>query len=341
MMDKEYLLQILIPTYNREKFLRHNLEMLAGYITTLEMSEEISVIVSDNHSTDDTMSSIRDLQHSLGIPILINQNDRNLGPEQNMVNVLRYATAKYVMYLGDDDYLSFEYLREVIHLLVTMNLSCIIPSNVPISIEGNQLPGGRDIGLSSCLLKQGSKSAVEAFYRGHQLSGVTFLRQGTLDVYIEYCPRNMYPFMFFVGFNTLRGDVYHLTEYPVKVTQPPEGGKDWGYGDDGLAIDRFKNSYGLFHDEKKIQYLAEKKLIRINNSGFFLFYLKKGLRALLRYCSSIIGSSYVTINGKLYFIVFSIYQLANLIARKLLKKFRKGMKAFTRFGLSKKNKRLG
>jgi len=335
-MEKEKLLQILIPTYNRERFLCQNLQMIADYIIALKMTEEISVIVSDNHSIDNTIPSIKHLQDSSGISILLTQNKANLGPEQNTVNALRYATAKYVMFLGDDDYLSLEYIREVVRLIQMMSISCIIPAFVPITIDGNLLSGGRDIGLPSRSLKQGNESAIEVFWRGHQLSGVTFLREGTLDAYLEYCPRNMYPFMFFVGFNTLHGDAYHLTDYPVKVTQPPEGGKDWGYGDDGLTIDRFKNSYGLFHDKKKIQYLAEKKLIRINNSSFFLFYLKKGLEAWFKYCSFILDSSYVTKNGKLYFIGFSIYQLAYLIIVKIFRKFKKMMKAFTRFRFSRK-----
>jgi hypothetical protein len=126
--------------------------------------------------------------------------------------------------------------------------------------------------------------------------------------------------MFFVGFNAKRGAVYHLTEYPVKVTQPPAGGKDWGYGDDGLVIDRFKNSYGLFHENKKHQFQAEKKLILRNNRSFFLFYTKKGINHSWKYCSYILGSDYVSFRGKLYFLFFSILQLVNAVKRKLLKK---------------------
>lgn len=320
MMNNKFLLQILIPTYNRERFLKHNIELLSSSIEQLELTNEISIIVSDNKSTDGTISTLKSLQESLSVKLFVYNNDINQGLEQNAVSILSYATAKYVMFLGDDDYISLEYLSEVYHKIQANDASCVIPSNVPITTEGERLPGGRDIDLPSRDFPKGIDSSINFFYRGHQLSGVTFLRKGTLDAYLSECPRNIYLFMFFVGFNAKRGDVYHLTEYPVKVTQPPAGSKDWGYGDDGLAIDRFKNSYGLFHGNRKHQFQAEKKLILRNNRSFFLFYTKKGVKHSWKYCSYIFRSEYVSFRGKLYFIFFSLLQLINALKRKLLKK---------------------
>lgn len=319
-MDNEYLLQILIPTYNRESFLRHNIEILSSFIEQLELKSEVSIIVSDNKSTDGTVSTLKSLQESLPIKLIVYCNDVNQGLEKNAVNILSYARAKYVMFLGDDDYISLEYLSEVYHKIQADGASCFIPSFIPVTMEGERLPGGRDIDLPSRFFPKGISTSIEFFYRGHQLSGVTFLREGTLDAYLSKCPRNIYLFMFFVGFNAKRGDVYHLTEYPVKVTQPPAGGKDWGYGDDGLVIDRFKNSYGLFHGNRKHQFHAEKKLILRNNRSFFLFYTKRGIKHSWKYCSYVFGSEYVSFRGKLYFILFSLLQLMNAVKKKLLKK---------------------
>lgn len=319
MMNNEYLLQILIPTYNRESFLRHNIEILSSFIEQLELKSEVSIIVSDNKSTDGTVSILKSLQESLPIKLIVYCNDVNQGLEQNAVNILSYATAKYVMFLGDDDYISLEYLSTVYYKIQTDGTSCFIPSFFPVTMEGERLPGGRDIDLPSRDFPKGIDSSIEFFYRGHQLSGVTFLREGTLDAYLSECPRNIYLFMFFVGFNAKRGDSYHLTDFPVRVTQPPEGGKDWNYGEDGLAIDRFKNSYGLFHENKKIQYFAEKKLIMINNRSFLLRYAKRGIKSLWKYCSFILKSSYVTLRGKLFFLVFSVIQLSYALIKRLVR----------------------
>jgi len=39
----------------------------------------------------------------------------------------------------------------------------------------------------------------------------------------------------------LNGNGYHLTDYPVKITQPRQDKKDWGYKDGSLVSEIFDN----------------------------------------------------------------------------------------------------
>jgi len=232
------LLDILIPTYNRIVPLKKNLELLISYITKLECKDKIGIIISDNFSTDSTFNDLNILKSKTDVKISFYRQVENIGLEKNAVFVLSQANAKYVMFLGDDDFLQFDYLREVIEHLESGNLTCIIPSFLAKKVNGS-IVGYRSLGENKKYTK-GFSSALNLSMLGHQLSGITFLREGTLDKYLENKDfRNIYLFIAFVGFNALRGDILHLTEYPVDVTVGEK--KDWNYGDDALFNEKIKN----------------------------------------------------------------------------------------------------
>ncbi|WP_020614551.1 glycosyltransferase family 2 protein [Sediminispirochaeta bajacaliforniensis] len=260
------LLQILIPTYNRIDFLAKNINLLDTYICELGLLNKVSILISDNASQDGTIEKVKSLQSEKTSSISVLSNNENVGLEKNAVKVLENATAEYVMYLGDDDFISKEYLENVAKIIEKRDVKCIIPSYVNIDIYGNQINGGRDRNTESQLIGKGYLSASKAFIKGHQLSGIVFLREGTLSAYLEASCRNIYLFMFFVGYNIIRGDAFHLTSYPVRVSQPGQAKKDWNYGKDGLFNEKFKNSTALFKKHIYYRFIAEKSLIRQNNS---------------------------------------------------------------------------
>jgi hypothetical protein len=151
------------------------------------------------------------------------------------------AKGKYVMYLGDDDYIEFNYLKECYSYINNKTIHCIIPANKPIDENGDKLAGGRDLKLPTKKYESGFKNCLINAYRGHQLSGLVLRRNKLYSSYLEYNVNNIYPFIFFVGLSCLKGDTVHLTTYPVKITAAPQTNKDWGYGEDGLMNDIFDN----------------------------------------------------------------------------------------------------
>ncbi len=93
------LLTIAIPTFNRAPFLETNLlYLLAQY------KNNFKIIVQDNASTDNTKNVI-DKYIDLGLPIEYEKNSKNLGWTKNFEICFKKCQTKYIMLIGDDDYL--------------------------------------------------------------------------------------------------------------------------------------------------------------------------------------------------------------------------------------------
>jgi glycosyltransferase involved in cell wall biosynthesis len=297
------LLDILIPTYNRVRFLEKNLVLLTSYIRNLGIESDVRILVSNNYSPDETNNLMsRFTKDNVDVNVLYYSQDENIGLEKNAIFCLRESTAKFSMFLGDDDFLDIEYLKSVCRILKEeTDVACIIPAIQAIDINGYEVKdGGRDLATSTTRYPSGSDSATKCFQKGHQLSGVVFRRESTLEAYISSDLRNIYPFMFFVGYNCMRGDCIHLTDFPVKVTQPPQENKDWSYGNDGLILERLKNCRALFDDKKIDLYRSEIKILYIDRGHGYRF-LSFGLKKFLKFVSSILTSPIPSFPAKCYF----------------------------------------
>lgn len=101
-MENNPILSLCFPTYNRCVFLGKQLERLFSISSLL--LEKVEIIVSDNCSTDDTESIVRDYIER-GFSIKYYKNSHNLGMDGNFVSCFKKATGKYVWLLGDDDIL--------------------------------------------------------------------------------------------------------------------------------------------------------------------------------------------------------------------------------------------
>lgn len=94
------LVSIGIPTYNRN----------GGIIRTLDsiwkqQYPNVEIIISDNHSTDNTEQIVQDLKKDHP-EIKYFRQGRNIGMIPNFEFVLRQASGKYFMWVADDDNLA-------------------------------------------------------------------------------------------------------------------------------------------------------------------------------------------------------------------------------------------
>lgn len=96
------LLSICIPTYNRSKTLDGNLKVL--FEQSQNKGFPIELLVSDNCSSDDTEFVVKEYIRK-GMPIYYIRNHTNLGPDGNFAQCYRKAVGKYILVIGDDDYL--------------------------------------------------------------------------------------------------------------------------------------------------------------------------------------------------------------------------------------------
>ena len=107
-------LTIAIPTWNRAKYLKENLEALLHEMAITE--ELITIVVSDNASSDDTESMVAELV-SNGAPIKYWRNELNVGFDKNVNFAVQRSEGDFVLLLGDDDRLEEGALSEVLAIL--------------------------------------------------------------------------------------------------------------------------------------------------------------------------------------------------------------------------------
>ena len=238
-------LSILIPTYNRCEDLLRNLKLLEKYIIDGHFEDVVSIVVSNNASTDTTREKVIKWQKECKVNfVFLDDHKQNVGLEANALYILEKAEAEYIMYLGDDDYLSEDYIKRVLNELESHpSLGCIIPNDYWC------LPNGEIIGerekCDNSYMVAGFDACIRYSHLGHQLSGLVLRREGLYEAYIAHRVHNIYPFIFFVAYTALHYDVMHMADNYVKVTQVPQTKKDWGYGNDGLVNDIFDNFKNL------------------------------------------------------------------------------------------------
>lgn len=120
------MIDILIPTYNRAKFLAKNILLLNKQIESRGLQKYFRIIVSDNCSSDNTSDALSEVEGVLSVRMLRYRQEKNIGLEPNALFLLGKATSEYVMYLGDDDYLPDGYLNFVIEKIKEDDAYCII-----------------------------------------------------------------------------------------------------------------------------------------------------------------------------------------------------------------------
>ena len=104
------ILSVVIPTYNRAKYLERCLESILSH-----QGDYYEVIVSDNASPDSTEEIIQ--KYLSDSRISYYRNEKNLGARENIYKATGYARGEYVFWLSDDDYLLPNALSKVIAVI--------------------------------------------------------------------------------------------------------------------------------------------------------------------------------------------------------------------------------
>lgn len=106
-----------IPTYNRAKYLKQNLDILTAQISELNKEEEVEINISDNASTDETRSIVEScISSNPKLHISYHRNEKNLGPDGNFIAAMHLATGEYSLLWGDDDFLKEGGLSRIFEL---------------------------------------------------------------------------------------------------------------------------------------------------------------------------------------------------------------------------------
>jgi len=96
--NNKSLVSICIPTYNSARYLKQCLDSIAA-----QTYKHVEVIISDNASTDDTVSIISEYVNRYGFKL--NINPVNIGAGENFNKLIGFAKGKYIaIYHADDVY---------------------------------------------------------------------------------------------------------------------------------------------------------------------------------------------------------------------------------------------
>ena len=91
-------LSICIPTFNRANLLKKCLDSIE---VSLNNHEWVEVCISDNASTDNTISLVENYKERL--PIVFSVNSENIGLCRNILKVSSLASGNFIWLVGDDD----------------------------------------------------------------------------------------------------------------------------------------------------------------------------------------------------------------------------------------------
>jgi abequosyltransferase len=95
------MLTIYIPTYNRIAHLRLVLSKIFMEIEqNIELDKFITIIISNNASTDGTNDYLQTINHKNFIYI---KRESNIGATENILDSVNHCKTKYLWILGDDD----------------------------------------------------------------------------------------------------------------------------------------------------------------------------------------------------------------------------------------------
>lgn len=259
-MSKEQLLNILIPTFNREKELILNIKRIKRYIKVLDMESEIKILISDNGSSESSINTLRNYLENCGadnVKLFIQQ--RNLGIENNSLFLLDHCDSTYAMFLGDDDYFDCDLLERIIYYLKKGTVYTVVANYYQVDKDGKVTGKLRDPIQPDKIYKKGDFILAE---KAHQLSCVTFRVEGVLDAYRKASISTLYPFVFFVGFNLSKGTGIHITEFPYRNTIIEK--KNFNYEFDSLMSDLSESFDSIPFFSERERRIAEWNFVKRN-----------------------------------------------------------------------------
>ena len=142
----EKLLSICLPSFNRSKYITAQVEFLCNFLNDNNLSSEIEVIVSNNQSTDSTLSDLSALPYSNFV--IHTHPEHYPTAEENIFRSVDLCSGSYVWFLGDDDPVNFNNLLYCIEQLKSKKRDCLLFNSMTTKNDGS-------IALSSPVTMEG------------------------------------------------------------------------------------------------------------------------------------------------------------------------------------------
>ncbi len=130
MESKNYLLTILIPTYNRGHYLRQLLRLFKESGVLAE-DHRIQLVIANNCSKDSTLQVVAEYSDVFPNFKLLNYTEHVSSAEENVFRSFKNCDGEYTWILGDDDVPFFENLETVVRELET-NVHDFLQHNIAV-----------------------------------------------------------------------------------------------------------------------------------------------------------------------------------------------------------------
>ncbi len=321
---KTPLLTISIPTYNRAHYLEDCLNSINIQLDRhKELQDIVEVVISDNASTDSTKEVAEKYRDSFKNFVYI-VNEKNLGFDLNIFNVVKNSSGVYCWYLADDDVLingSIDYIIEKLQSnkydVITMGSSPVTEADYRVRKTFNN----NDI--------HETKNADEFFHGNHNLGGVSNLLFNRESWMKSVDVENHLPYWLY---NETVLKIFTMTDKKMlNVLQTLiYTGQDCRWSENGAELFTFINSNLMLErvshlgfDKKRIDSILEKNrklipIILLRAKGHGLDCNFKNLDYIYKNLSKV-GILYLSIATILYFIPNKIIILIRDLRKKMKK----------------------
>ena len=230
MRDKDILLSICIPSYNRP-------EEISRLLKSIDIQEyqKIEIVICEDFSPkrEQVRQVINEFKKISKYNVIYIENEINLGYDKNLRECIKSAKGKWIMYMGDDDTFVPDAMDAYLEFLEEHNeLGYILRSYRALHEDGSveQFKYYEN----TCFFSSGFNTYVELFRKSVFISGFSFRR--------EYALENMTDL--FDG--TLLYQLYILAEICMKYPAAYYGVPITQMTDEGIPY------FGTSESEKKL-----------------------------------------------------------------------------------------
>lgn len=200
-------------TYNHGRYIGETIESFLNQ----NFPYPFEIIVSDDRSSDNTVSILNSYNAKFPNLIKFHVNDLNLGMMQNFTQVFKYAKGEYIAYCdGDDFWTDPDKLKRQVEILDENKDLSFVFHDVSIVDETGRETGVLSKGritefLSSCVIS--SKSVIGAPLRIVHANALLFHRKSLGDMsYLNFFKDSPAPDFTLVTLLASQGDGYYINK---------------------------------------------------------------------------------------------------------------------------------
>lgn len=190
-------IQVAIPTFNRKELVYKQVTCLLDELKGLN---QVKILVSDNGSTDGTLTLLKSLDDKR---LQLIWKEENEGYQENFLYLCEFVNSDYVIFLSDEDSICVSSLKKLIKDLSRHNYN-FLSSNVRAD--------GKNYRMIS---KKRSIKACEYWKSSHYLSGLVFSKSIVSSFIASYrskeqAKNSIYPQVLLASHAIAKGASYWL-----------------------------------------------------------------------------------------------------------------------------------